>query len=226
MPSRGDSVLGFLQYTQHSEVPALPALVGTGTTLTPSFAQNRASNRWRPRGMAIDVHLTRPMWTHLLLLATLFPAAPGVPNFHKVNEGLYRGGQPSHEGFNSLEKLGIRTVIDLRIPDSAANREKQMVESLGMHYVHIPLHGGEVPIRSDIDQVFSILLDAAQWPVFVHCREGKDRTGMIIACYRISHDGWTNMRALAEAKSYAFRQIKPAMESYINQYRPASQPPR
>lgn len=89
-----------------------------------------------------------------------------------------------------------------------------------MHYVHIPLHGGETPTKADINQAFSILLDSLQWPVFVHCREGKDRTGMIIACYRISHDGWTNMRALAEAKSYAFRQIKPAMESYINQYHP------
>jgi uncharacterized protein (TIGR01244 family) len=164
------------------------------------------------------------MWTHLLLLAALLPAAPGVPNFHKVNDGLYRGGQPSREGFNDLAKMGIKTVIDLRIPDSSANREKQVVESLGMHYVHIPLHGGETPTQGDIDKAFSILLDIAQWPVFVHCREGKDRTGMIIACYRISHDGWTNIRALAEAKSYAYREIKQAMEDYIKQYHPNSQP--
>lgn len=159
------------------------------------------------------------MEKYLLLLAALLSAVPGVPNFHKVNDGLYRGGQPSREGFYSLAKLGIRTVIDLRIPDGAANHEKTVVESLGMRYVHIPLHGGELPTPGDIDHAFSILCDASQWPVFVHCREGKDRTGMIIACYRISHDGWTNMRALAEAKSYAFREIKPAMESYITQYR-------
>lgn len=160
------------------------------------------------------------MWRQILLMAVLFPAAPGVPNFHKVNDDLYRGGQPSLEGFKSLAKLGIRTVVDLRIPDGAANREKYVVESLGMRYVHIPLHGQETPTQGDVDEAFSVLMDSAQWPVFVHCREGKDRTGMIIACYRISHDGWTNMRALAEAKSYAVRQIKPAMESYINQYHP------
>lgn len=168
-------------------------------------------------------YFIRLMLRNIVLLATFLASAPGVPNFHKVNDGLYRGGQPSNEGFKNLAKLGIKTVIDLRIPSGESNREKQVVESLGMRYYHIPLHGGETPTQRDIDRTFSILLDSSQWPVFVHCREGKDRTGMIIACYRISHDGWTNMRALAEAKSYAFRNIKPAMENYIKQYGPAPQ---
>jgi protein tyrosine phosphatase (PTP) superfamily phosphohydrolase (DUF442 family) len=161
------------------------------------------------------------VWRKIALLAALWTTAPGVPNFHKVNDGLYRGGQPSHEGLESLAKLGIKTVVDLRVPVGPSDREKSLVESFGMHYVHIPLHGGETPTQADIDRSFSILLDSSQWPVFVHCREGKDRTGMIVACYRISRDGWTNIRALAEAKSYAFRELKPAMENYIRQYRPA-----
>ena len=163
------------------------------------------------------------MFARTLLLAALWTTAPGVPNFHKVNDGLYRGGQPSHEGFESLAKLGIKTVVDLRIPQSQSNWEKRLVESLGMRYVHIPLHGGETPSQMDIDRTFAILLDNAQWPVFIHCREGKDRTGMMVACYRISHDGWTNVRALAEAKSYAFREIKPPMENYIKQYHAPNQ---
>ena len=158
------------------------------------------------------------------MLAAIFVSAPGVPNFHKFNDGLYRGGQPSRQGFESLAKLGVKTVVDLRIPEGQSHWEKKTVEALGMHYIHIPLHGGVTPTQNDIDRTFAILLDSAQWPVFVHCREGKDRTGMIIACYRISHDGWTNIRALAEAKSYAFREIKPAMENYIKQYHPPAPP--
>lgn len=161
----------------------------------------------------------------IAMLAALFASAPGVPNFHKVNDGLYRGGQPSRQGFASLAKLGIKTVLDLRIPEGQSNGEKKIVESLGMRYIHLPLHGGDTPTQNDIDRAFAVLLDGAQGPVFVHCREGKDRTGMIIACYRISHDGWANMRALAEAKSYAFREIKSAMENYIKQYHPPAQPP-
>lgn len=161
----------------------------------------------------------------IAMLAALFVSAPGVPNFHKVNDGLYRGGQPSRQGFASLAKLGIKTVLDLRIPEGQSNGEKKIVESLGMRYIHLPLHGGDTPTQNDIDRAFAVLLDGAQGPVFVHCREGKDRTGMIIACYRISHDGWANMRALAEAKSYAFREIKSAMENYIKQYHPPTPPP-
>ena len=52
----------------------------------------------------------------IAMLTALFVTAPGVPNFHKVNDGLYRGGQPSRQGFESLAKLGIKTVLDLRIP--------------------------------------------------------------------------------------------------------------
>jgi len=161
----------------------------------------------------------------ITLFATLFVTAPGVPNFHKVNDGLYRGGQPSEKGFESLAKLGIKTVVDLRIPDGQSRWEKKIVEDLGMHYVHIPLHGGAMPTQQDIDHTFNILLDSARMPVFVHCREGKDRTGMIVACYRISHDGWTNARALAEAKSYAIREIKDAMAEYIKNYHPPNGPP-
>ena len=162
----------------------------------------------------------------IAMLTALFVTAPGVPNFHKVNDGLYRGGQPSRQGFESLAKLGVKTVLDLRIPEGQSNGEKKIVESLGMHYIHLPLHGGTTPTQNDIDRAFAVLLDSAQAPVFVHCREGKDRTGMIIACYRISHDGWTNMRALAEAKSYAFREIKSAMEKYIKEYHPPAPPPQ
>src|SRR5689334_22558944 len=117
----------------------------------------------------------------IALLATVLTAADGVPNFHKVNDGLYRGGQPSHQGFESLAKLGIKTVVDLRIPQGQSNWEKKLVESLGMRYVHIPLHGGELPTQKDVDSMFAILLDNAQWRVFIHCREAKDCTGMIVA---------------------------------------------
>ena len=49
-----------------------------------------------------------------------------------------------------------------------------------MHYVHLPLHGGVTPTQQDIDQAFAILLDGSKFPVFLHCREGKDRAGMIV----------------------------------------------
>lgn len=152
-------------------------------------------------------------------MAAALTALPGVPNFYQVNQGLYRGGQPTRLGFQTLAHKGVKTVVDLRVPDGQSAWEEHIVESLGMHYVHIPFHGGRIPAQADVDRAFAILLDSAQWPVFIHCREGKDRTGMIVACYRISHDGWTNAKALAEAKAKADRSIRKAMEDYIKGYK-------
>jgi protein tyrosine/serine phosphatase len=38
--------------------------------------------------------------------------------------------------------------------------------------------------------------------IFVHCRSGRDRTGVVIAWYRVAHDHCRNQKALKEAKSY------------------------
>jgi uncharacterized protein (TIGR01244 family) len=159
-------------------------------------------------------------WGVAMAWAASIPAAPGVPNFHQVNEWIFRGGQPSPAGFQSLAKLGVRTVIDLRASSEQSDWEQKQVLSAGMRYVHVPLHGRETPTQADIDKAFAVMDDKSQWPVFVHCREGKDRTGMIIACYRMSHDGWSNERAHQEALSCASRSLTGAMDRYILQFRP------
>src|ERR1700682_786362 len=55
-----------------------------------------------------------------------------LPNFGHPTTTLYRGGQPSKEGFRRLSKMGIDIVVDLR-----GNRdgERKLVTSLGMRYV-------------------------------------------------------------------------------------------
>src|SRR6185295_13306798 len=60
---------------------------------------------------------------------------PGVPRFHMVAEGFFRGGQPTAKGFQELKDKGVRTIINLRVDDS----ERAVVEALGMKYVHIPV---------------------------------------------------------------------------------------
>jgi tyrosine-protein phosphatase SIW14 len=149
---------------------------------------------------------------------------PSVPYFQQVNPDTFRGGQPSPFGFRVLSKLGIKTVLDLRSSAEQSAWEEKLVKSLGMRYVHLEFQGGVTPTQEQIEKALSVLEDRTQAPVFVHCHEGKDRTGMIIACYRISHDNWSNQKALAEAKSWAARELTSAMERSIIQYRPRSQP--
>lgn len=148
----------------------------------------------------------------------------GVGNFHQLNETVFRGAQPSAQGFQSLAKLGIKTIVDLRGGGHRAVEEKKEVESVGMHYVNIPLSGYSAPTADQVTKLLGLLNDKASGPVFVHCRRGADRTGTIIACYRISHDHWQNQKALAEAKSNGMSWTEMAMKHYVEGYKAPAEP--
>jgi protein tyrosine phosphatase (PTP) superfamily phosphohydrolase (DUF442 family) len=147
------------------------------------------------------------------LIAALqgWSAAPatvtGVPRFLQVNENLFRGGQPTAQGFEQLKGRGVRTVVNLRVEDS----ERELVEALGMKYIHIPI---AMPIvmrpwktipEADIAAFFRAIDDPENQPAFVHCHRGADRTGMLIGMYRIARDHWDGARAYREAREIGLR---------------------
>jgi tyrosine-protein phosphatase SIW14 len=143
----------------------------------------------------------------------------GVPNFQKVNDQVYRGGQPTSAGFKNIAALGVKTVIDLRdIGEHSQAEEKDWVNSDGMRYISIPLKGLSAPPQDKVAKILAILNDPAAGPVFIHCRRGADRTGTIIACYRISHDRWENRKALNEARDLGMHFFERAMQHYVMQY--------
>ena len=147
------------------------------------------------------------------LLGAQQPA--GVPNFHQVNQNVYRGAQPSKQGFESLASLGVKTIIDLRGGGGRSHEEEKAVQAAGMQYIAIPLSGYAAPSDQQVSKLLSLLNDATSGPVFVHCRRGADRTGTVIACYRISHDHWDNAKALAEAASDGMSRLEVAMKHYV-----------
>jgi len=167
-----------------------------------------------------------------LFLILTFPPLPsraadnralGVPNFHQVNEHIYRGGQPTNTGFQSLAKLGIKTVIDLRpAAEHSTSSEEQTVEAAGMRYINVPMSGLATPANEEVSKVLALLDANSQGPVVVHCRRGADRTGTVIACYRIEHDHWENDKALQEARSLGMRWIEIGMKHYIMNFKPAA----
>src|SRR5438105_8164740 len=124
----------------------------------------------------------------------------GVPNFHVVNDQVLRGGQPTETGFRSLAGMGVKTIVDLTEDDGRSHAEKKFVKAQGMDYVSIPMKGMTTPTERQVSSALKVLTDKGAGPVFVHCKRGADRTGLIIACYRIEHDGWDNRKALSEAR--------------------------
>ena len=123
-----------------------------------------------------------------------------LPHFSRVDEQLARGGQPTAEGFRQLAKTGVRTVVDLRA-EHIGGKEKEVVESLGMRSVHLPVLPGGRPSDKQVFAFLELVQDPQRRPVFVHCQRGKFRTGILVAIYRIAVLGWPPEKAYAEAQS-------------------------
>lgn len=153
------------------------------------------------------------------LATAAFAQSPaGVPNFHAVNDRIYRGAQPTGEGVQNLAKMGVKTVINLR-SDNTTTEEKSQVEAAGMRFVNIPMHGMETPSDEAVQKVLALFENGEAGPVFVHCRRGADRTGAVVACYRVAHDRWENRKALDEAKSLGMSWMQRAIQRYVLNYK-------
>ena len=162
------------------------------------------------------------LWVAALLASaaqaqSVLPSAD-LPKFVKVSDSLYRGAQPTEEGFQRLKELGIKTIINLRAEDELGFSEKEAVERLGLRYHNVALPGLSRPGDEQVARVMGIIEAPENGPVFIHCRRGSDRTGTIAAIYRISHEGWTADQALTEAKRYGLSWAEFGMRRYISDY--------
>jgi protein tyrosine/serine phosphatase len=131
----------------------------------------------------------------------------GLPNSGRVNDFLFRGAQPRTAGYDDLKHLGISLVVDLRNHGEDSQHERHEVESRGLRYVSIPtsfLHG------PTLDQIAEFLLLVRGNPgqkVFVHCQHGADRTGVMIASFRMAQEHWTPEQARREMLAYHFHEF-------------------
>ena len=141
-----------------------------------------------------------------------------LPNFHQVNPKLYRGGQPKQGGLQKLSSLGIKTIINLRDDDEHEQTEEAEARAAGFQYFNIPMARLGRPSDKTIEDVLALLNKSENQPVFVHCKLGSDRTGTVIAIYRMEHDGWTSEQAKAEAKHYGMNIWQMEMKDYISDY--------
>lgn len=146
------------------------------------------------------------------------PRYPELPNFHRVNDGLYRGAQPRPEGLQRLAALGVKTILNLRAADERSRAEEREAHAAGLRYFNIPMQGLDRPKDDQVERALALINDEANQPIFVHCKRGADRTGTVIAIYRITHDGWSGEEALREAKRYGLTWIAFGMKDYIKDY--------
>ncbi|MDT5059615.1 MAG: tyrosine-protein phosphatase [Acidobacteriota bacterium] len=125
-----------------------------------------------------------------------------IKNFGQMDERFYRGAQPKKEDYESLKALGITTVIDLQAEPK--DYEKQMVESLGMHYVNIPMIDKAYPKAEDVTTFLKVVNDPATGKFYVHCAGGRHRTGAMGAVYRFTKYHWNYDQVYSEMKKFDF----------------------
>jgi len=142
----------------------------------------------------------------------------GIARFALIRPGLARGGEPNQGGLTYLRDHGYRTVVSF-LTNSA---ESSWVVNSGMRWIHIPMRSGlfsaQPPTQDQVRQFLSVVTDSTQYPVFIHCHAGKDRTGAMSAIYRMEACGWTKDEALAEMDSFGFSGRYRRLRGYVEAY--------
>ena len=117
-----------------------------------------------------------------------------VGNLYRVEDGFFRGAQPTAAGFQDLEKnLGVRCVLDL----AGGPGDILLVPEGSIKLFHVPMSAWG--LHDDlVVQALRIMVDPANRPLMVHCRHGADRTGALVALYRIVVQGWSKEKAVLE----------------------------
>jgi transcription initiation factor IIF auxiliary subunit len=127
---------------------------------------------------------------------------PEVLRFGEVNDHLYRGGAVSQSALKELKAMKVTKIIDLREPGHGTNKERAWTEALGMQFDNSSLRSDRVPTVEEIRRLLVKLNSSKSEIIYAHDWEGKDRIGVVIACYRIQYDRWTTGDALKEAQTF------------------------
>lgn len=151
--------------------------------------------------------------TSAAALAAAAPAAPvqvlargpssgqALPNFAQVSNGLYRSGQPSQQGVSQLAAKGVKTILKL---NADAPAESDWAAAAGIDLVAQLMDNKHSPSYAEVDQALAVINDPARQPVLVHCHLGHDRTGTVVAAYRVTVQKMSVADAVAEAKAMGY----------------------
>lgn len=149
-----------------------------------------------------------------------FPAQWGIVNFDRVDEQLYRGGRVNRLALEHLQSIGVKSVVNLRDDDSSWPDEQDACHTLGMVYTNFPMSSIVPPSRATVVKILNTM-QALPKPIFVHCLHGSDRTGLIVACWRINeYSDWTPKEAAWEAKEFGASPLLPGFRKFILDFKP------
>lgn len=137
-----------------------------------------------------------------LFVSALYAAEPvvieGVENSYRISNDLYRSAQPERIGFTALQKMGVKSVLNLR----EFHKDTRKARHTQLHLMAYPVAAGEVT-AADVENCLALIAGAPK-PVLVHCWHGSDRTGIVVAAYRIVYENWSVADAEKEFRDERF----------------------
>jgi tyrosine-protein phosphatase SIW14 len=152
----------------------------------------------------------------VFILTFSIQASADLRRFVHVAEGIYRADQPdTKEDYEKLKSLGIKTIINLRHEVAWQEKEAKIAATMGFTYLSYPMKPWEYPDDVKVQEILDHLTSAKDQPVFVHCKAGKDRTGMIIGLYRVHYEGWSASAAYAEMRALDFNPLLLPLTMYF-----------
>lgn len=135
-----------------------------------------------------------------LLVGCSTPSPVGVPNLVQVDPGVWRGGQPTVKGWKYLAMLGLTNDLKLNVEELVEERTN------GFNLIYAPITTQQQLFG--VPTAFPLKAAARVRPgTYVHCEHGQDRTGLIVAVYRVHFDGWTKQQAEQEMLSHGFHKV-------------------
>ena len=137
--------------------------------------------------------------------------AKTILNLYMVDTGVYRCAQPDVNAFAELEQMGIQSVLNLRYLCS----DNKPASATGLTLLHVKMAAS----NCDWDKVVESLriIKNRKGPIAIHCKHGSDRTGLVLALYRIVFQGWSKDAAIDELENggYGFHTIYANIPSFI-----------
>lgn len=138
------------------------------------------------------------------------PVVNGIPNFAEVKSGIYRGGQPNQQGWQFLRSLGVTNVIKLNGETAETSPDEMIVRFIPLPPETI-LDVFQKPRSNDVARAVHLMQREG---TYVHCEYGRDRTGLVVGCYRIWVNSWSESAAAREMSDMGYRWSLPGLTAF------------
>jgi len=132
-------------------------------------------------------------------------------NLYKVNDSIYRSDQPDSLDLTALNNMGVKSLLNLR----RHHMDAQFMGKTDLNLFTVKMNAHHFTDEQIIEALK--VLKTSPKPLVVHCLHGSDRTGVVLAMYRLVFQNWTKEQALDEFKNggYGFHKIFINIPAYI-----------